>query len=132
MTVITDRRDQSPGPIKDPGTGRVHKSDKALFYTGLVAATALLAFGTMSVMAVLPMIIPGYTSASITSGSMMPTFRIGDVVIAADRGVDDIGPGTIVVYENRDHDLVKSGAGRTESLSPGDISTGSGPSIPTT
>ncbi len=106
MAVITDRRDQSPGPTKDPGTGRVHKSDKALFYSGLLAVTALLAFGTMAVMAVLPMIIPGYTSASITSGSMMPTLRIGDVVIAADHGDAEIAPGTIVVYENRDHDLV--------------------------
>ncbi|TDI36182.1 MAG: signal peptidase I [Acidobacteria bacterium] len=107
MTVISDRRDQSPGPTKDPGTDRVHKSHKALFYSGLLAVTALLAFGTMSVMAVLPMIIPGYTSASITSGSMIPTLRIGDVVIAVDHGGADIAPGTIVVYEDpRKHDLV--------------------------
>ncbi len=106
MTVIEDRPGRSPGPTKDPGTGRVHGSGKALFYTGLVAVTALLAFGTMAVMAVLPMIIPGYTSASITSGSMMPTLRIGDVVIAVDHGDAEIAPGTIVVYENRDHDLV--------------------------
>jgi len=116
MTVIEDRPGRSPGPIKDPGTDRVHKSDKALFYSGLLAVTALLAFGTMAVMAVLPMIIPGYTSASITSGSMMPTLRIGDVVIAADHGDDDIAPGTIVVYENRDHDLVTH---RVVSINPG-------------
>ena len=115
MAVITDRPGRSPGPTKDPGTGRVHGSGKALFYTGLVAVTALLAFGTMAVMAVLPMIIPGYTSASITSGSMMPTLRIGDVVIAADHGDDDIAPGTIVVYENRDHDLVTH---RVVSINP--------------
>jgi signal peptidase len=107
MAVITDRRDQSPGPIKDPGTDRVHGSGKALFYSGLLAVTALLAFGTMSVMAVLPMIIPGYTSASITSGSMMPTLRIGDVVIAVDHAGTEVAPGTIVVYEDpRKHDLV--------------------------
>jgi signal peptidase len=106
MTVITDRRGGSPGPTKDPGTDRVHWSGKALFYTGLLAATALLAFGTMSVMAVLPMVVPGYTSASITSGSMMPTFRIGDVVIAVDHGAAEIAPGTIVIYENSDRDLV--------------------------
>jgi signal peptidase len=116
MAVITDRRDQSPGPIKDPGTDRVHKSDKALFYSGLLAVTALLAFGTMAVMAVLPMIIPGYTSASITSGSMMPTLRIGDVVIAADHGATEIAPGTIVVYEDpRKHDLVTH---RVVSINP--------------
>ena len=107
MTVIEDRPGRSPDPTKDPGTGRVHRSGKVLFYSGLLAVTALLAFGTMAVMAVLPMIIPGYTSASITSGSMMPTLRIGDVVIAVDHGDDDIAPGTIVVYEDpRKHDLV--------------------------
>lgn len=106
MTVITNRRGGSPGPTKDPGTDPVHRSRKALFYTGLLAATALLAFGTMAVMAVLPMIIPGYTSASITSGSMMPTLRIGDVIIAVDHGDAEIVPGTIVIYENSGHDLV--------------------------
>ncbi len=45
MTVIEDRRDQSPGPIKDPGTDRVHKSDKALFYSGLLAVTVGLQGG---------------------------------------------------------------------------------------
>jgi hypothetical protein len=52
MAVITDRPGRSPGPTKDPGS-RVHGSGKALFYTGLLAATALLAFGTTAVMAVL-------------------------------------------------------------------------------
>ncbi len=107
MTVIADQRGRSPGPTRDPGIDRAHRVDVALFYSGLLAVTALLAFGTMSVMAVLPMIIPGYTSASITSGSMMPTLRIGDVVIAVDHGDDEIAPGTIVVYEDpRKHDLV--------------------------
>ena len=107
MTVIEDRPGRSPGPTKDPGTDRVHGSGKALFYSGLLAVTALLAFGTMAVMAVLPMIIPGYTSASITSGSMMPTLRIGDVVIAVDHSDAEIAAGTIVVYEDpRNHDLI--------------------------
>ena len=116
MTVIEDRPGRSPGPTKDPGIARVHKSDKALFYSGLLAVTALLAFGTMAVMAVLPIVIPGYTSASITSGSMMPTLRIGDVVIAADHGGTEITPGTIVVYEDpRKHDLVTH---RVVSINP--------------
>jgi signal peptidase len=107
MTVITDRRGESPGPTRGPGIERVKKGDAALFYAGLVALTALLVFGTLSVMAVLPMILPGYTSVSITSGSMMPILRIGDVVIAADHGGAVIEPDTIVVYEDpRKHDLV--------------------------
>jgi signal peptidase len=81
--------------------------DVALFYSGLVAFTALMVFGALAVMAVVPMIIPGYTSASITSGSMMPTLRVGDVVIAVDHDGTKIAPGTVVVYEEpRRHDLV--------------------------
>jgi signal peptidase I len=107
MTVITDRRGKSPDPIRDPGTARVRKGDAPLFYVGLLALTALLVFGTLSVMALLPMLIPGYTSASITSGSMTPVLHIGDVVIAADHGGRAVEPESIVVFEDpRKHDLV--------------------------
>jgi signal peptidase len=106
MTVIADRRGQSPDPVRDPGTNRVRR-EAALFYIGLVAGTVLLVFGALAVMAVLPMFIPGYTSASVTSGSMMPTLRIGDVVIAVDHDGATIEPDSIVVYEDpRKHDLV--------------------------
>ena len=104
MTVIADHRAQSPGPTRDPGIDPVRV---ALYSCGLVAWIALLVFATLAVMAVLPMILPGYMSASITSGSMMPTLRIGDVVIAADYDGTEISPGTVVVYEEpRKHDLV--------------------------
>ncbi len=107
MTVIADPRGRSPGPTTDPGIARAHRIDIALFYSGLVAFNALLIFGALAVMAVLPMIIPGYTSASITSGSMMPTLRVGDVVIAVDHDGTQIAPDTIVVYEEpRRGDLV--------------------------
>ncbi len=107
MAVITDRRDMSPDPIRDPGTDRVRRTDSGLFFGGLVAVTALLVFGTLSVLAVLPMLAPGYTTASISSGSMMPTLRVGDVVVAADRGGATIAPETIVVYvDPRKGDLV--------------------------
>ena len=106
MTVIADRRGQSPDPTRDPGTDRVRR-EGTLFYAGLFAITALLVFGTLAVMAVLPMFIPGYTSASITSGSMMPALRVGDVVIARDHGGAEIEPDAIVVYEDpRKGDLV--------------------------
>ena len=104
MTVIAEHRSHSPGPARDPGTdrGRV-----VLFSGGLVAWIALLAFGALALMAVLPMILPGYMSASITSGSMMPTLHVGDVVIAADYDGNEAPSGTVVVYEEpRKHDLV--------------------------
>ena len=106
MTVVADRRDQSPDPLRDPGIDRVRR-EAALFYLGLVAITALLVFGTLAAMAVLPTFIPGYTSVSITSASMSPTLRVGDVVIAVDHGGAQIEPDSIVVYEDpRKHDLV--------------------------
>lgn len=104
MALPAGPRVESPGPTRDPGIGRI---DVALFYGGIVAFTALLVFGALAVMALLPMIVPGYTTDSITSGSMMPTLRVGDVVIAVDHDGTDVAPGTVVVYEDpRKHDLV--------------------------
>ncbi len=96
MAVTTKPRHRVRGSGQDPVATR---PDKALFYSGLVAFVALLVVGALSLMAVLPMIIPGYMSASITSESMMPTLRIGDVIIASDDDGTDIRPGTVIVYE---------------------------------
>ena len=104
VTVVAEPRVRSPDPTRDSEIARI---DVALFYSGLLAFTALVVFGALAVIAMLPMIIPGYTSASITSGSMMPTLRVGDVVIAVDHDGTEIAPGTVVVYEEpRKHDLV--------------------------
>lgn len=110
MTAIAGRRDASQGPGRpDPGTRRVEAKggDEARFYVGLVALIAILVFATLAVIALFPMIVPGATSASITSGSMSPKLRPGDVVIAVDRGDVPIPIGTIIVFEDpRRGDLV--------------------------
>lgn len=104
MTVIANPRSRSPDPTRDSEIARI---DVAPFYSGLVAFTALVVLGALAVIATLPMMIPGYTSASTTSGSMMPTLRVGDVVIAVDHDGTEIAPGTVVVYEEpHKHDLV--------------------------
>ncbi len=104
MAVIANPRARFLSPNHDLRNAHV---DVALFYSGLVAFIALLVVGSLSVMAVLPMIVPGYMSASITSESMMPTIHIGDVVIAYDHDGTEITPGTVVIYEEpRKHDLV--------------------------
>ncbi len=103
MTVVADRRDSSRGPAQpDPGSGRARtkRGDEGRFYLGLVSLVALLVFGTLAVIALLPMVIPGYTSASITSGSMMPKLHPGDVVVAVDHGDTPIAVNTIVVFED--------------------------------
>ena len=67
---------------------------------GAVIVLAVLVFGTLAVVAVLPIVIPGVTSASITSGSMEPKLRPGDVVVAVSQGDAPIAEGTIVVFED--------------------------------
>ncbi len=76
------------------------RSDVALFYSGLVALAALMTFGGLTVMTVVPMIVPGHSAASITSGSMMPALRIGDVVVSVEHDGTEIAPDTVVVYED--------------------------------
>jgi signal peptidase I len=103
MTTIADPFDRSPDSEQpDPGGDSVQskRGDEGRFYLGLVALVGLLVFGTLAVIAVLPMVVPGYTSASITSGSMQPKLRPGDVVIAVGNGGAGIKTGTIVVYED--------------------------------
>ena len=103
MTTIADPRDRSPDPEQpDPGSERARskRGDEGRFYLGLVALVGLLVFGTLAVIAVLPMVVPGYTPASITSGSMQPKLRPGDVVIAVGDGGSGIETGTIVVFED--------------------------------
>lgn len=105
MTVIADRTAESPDPIQDPGTGRVRSSAEVRFYAGLICVAGLLVFGTLAVIAALPMVVPGYTSASITSGSMQPTLRTGDVVIATSG--PSVERGEIAVFEDpRSDDIV--------------------------
>jgi signal peptidase I len=103
MTTVAGRRDASQGPDRpDPGTRRVEAKggDEARFYVGLVALIAVLVFATLAVIALIPMVVPGSTSTSITSGSMSPKLRPGDVVIAVDRGYVPIPIGTIIVFED--------------------------------
>jgi signal peptidase len=87
-----------------PGSGRARvrsgRGDEGRFYAGLIALVGITVFATLAIAAVLPVAIPGAYSASITSGSMMPKLRVGDVVIAIDSGDVVIAIGTVVVFED--------------------------------
>lgn len=103
MTVTAYRRDssQSPGqPDSGSSRARTKRAEEGRFYMGLVGLVALLVFGTLAVVTVLPIVIPGTTSAAITSDSMMPRLHAGDVVIAVSQGDAPIAEGTIVVFED--------------------------------
>ncbi len=102
MTTTVSQRAASQSPDQ-PGSGsarvRTKGGDEGRFYAGLVALVGIIVFAALAIIALLPMVLPGATSASITSGSMMPKLRPGDVVIATDRGDDPVAIGTIVVFE---------------------------------
>lgn len=103
MTVLADRSDSSRDPDHpDSGSSRARtkRAEEARFYLGLVGLVALLVFGTLAIVAVLPIVVPSITSAAITSGSMMPRLHPGDVVIAVSQGDTPIAEGTIIVFED--------------------------------
>jgi signal peptidase I len=103
MTNTAVQRDASQSPVQS-GSGsarvRIRRGDEGRFYLGLVALIATAVFATLAVVALLPVVFPGATSASITSGSMMPKLRAGDVVVAVDHGNEPIAIGTIVVFDD--------------------------------
>ena len=78
----------------------------------------LVVYVTMSLAlsAVAPALGFGWTSVVITSGSMSPPFRIGDVVVASPHDGRGLAPGTVVVFS----DPTRSGllTHRIESTNP--------------
>jgi signal peptidase len=71
-----------------------------MFYAGLAGVVVLILFGTLVLMALAPLIVPGWRSAAIISGSMQPAIRAGDVVVAADHDGVGLGPGTVIVFDD--------------------------------
>lgn len=51
------------------------------FLAGVAASGVVVGVSTLLTFALLPAFIPGWTSTSVTSGSMTPAFRVGDVVV---------------------------------------------------
>jgi signal peptidase len=97
------RERPSPRPdqdqLPDPDV-RVEHPSKGRFYAGLAALTVVILFGTLALMAILPILVPGWLSASIISGSMEPVIRAGDVVVASDHDGIGLGPGTVIVFDD--------------------------------
>ena len=87
------------GSLPDPDV-RVWRPPKSRFYLGLAGLTVVIIFGTLAAMALLPIVVPGWQSTAIVSGSMEPAIRTGDVVIAADHSGQGLGPGTVIVFDD--------------------------------
>lgn len=102
MRDIVHVREQSPGSAKpDPGRSRAVRESR--FYLGLVALAAVFIGANLAFFAIIPAILPGWVSVGISSGSMSPAIRTGDVVIArAWDASSEIVPGSIITYETAD------------------------------
>jgi len=107
MRAITTTHESSPDPAPpDSGTARAGRPAKAPFFLGLVALVAVLIGANLVLFALLPHVVPGWTSAGITSGSMDPGIRTGDVVIVKSVDGADLEMGAVVTYRDRDGRLV--------------------------
>lgn len=102
MRGIAHVREQRPDPVRpDPGRSRALKESR--FYLGLVALAAVFIGANLAFFAIIPVILPGWVSVGISSGSMSPAIRTGDVVIARSwDGTSDLVPGSIITYETAD------------------------------
>lgn len=72
----------------------------ARFLVGLVGLFVVFAVTWGAAWASLPALIPGWTSAVITSGSMAPAIGTGDVVVAEPSDGTSLDVGTVVMFED--------------------------------
>ena len=70
------------------------------FYIGLIGLFAVWVTLFLTAFAVAPSIVPGWRSVVITSGSMTPSIRTGDVVVAVPTAGQELGPGTVIVIDD--------------------------------
>jgi signal peptidase I len=70
------------------------------FLAGVAASGVVVGVSTLMTFALLPAFIPGWTSTSVTSGSMTPAFRVGDVVVTQRiSDTTNITPPAVVLVE---------------------------------
>ena len=70
------------------------------FLLGLLGLLVVYVTMSLALSAVAPAVGLGWTSVVITSGSMSPSIRIGDVVMASPHDGRGLGAGTVVVFSD--------------------------------
>jgi signal peptidase len=73
---------------------------EARFYGGLVGLFVVHVTIWLALWSVVPALAFGWSPLVLTSDSMAPTLRTGDVVIAAPHDGSVLGPGTVVLFDN--------------------------------
>lgn len=82
-----------PPPARSPWPEiRFYIGSAALFFVAFMLATAFWV--------VLPTVLLGWSPTAITSGSMEPAIRVGDVVVGNPDVPSDLGPGSVVTFES--------------------------------
>lgn len=76
---------------------RFYLGSAALFFIAFAIATGMWVLG--------PMLVLGWDSAAITSGSMEPSIRVGDVVVFDASIEAPLASGTVVTFEDATGDL---------------------------
>lgn|GEM_PF-3432063 len=75
------------------------------FGVGLAAVFLSTVVVTLSVLAVAAAVVPRWHSTVVASESMLPALRRGDTVVYDERTIDEVGPDTVVVFEDEDRNL---------------------------
>lgn len=70
------------------------------YYTGLLCYSALIVFLTLFCLLVIPKALYGWKSFAVTSDSMNPGIRAGDVVVAKPVDTATLEPGSVIIFED--------------------------------
>lgn len=70
------------------------------FYIGLIGLFAVCVTLLFTAWAVVPNVVLGWQSVVITSGSMAPSIKTGDVVISVPTDGQGLDPGTVIVIDD--------------------------------
>ena len=89
--------DRVPRELSGPGKAAIGGVRFSLGIGGLLVAYATL---WLAAWAVLPALLPGWRSVVISSGSMSPSIRTGDVVVVAPSDGQGLSPGTVAVFSD--------------------------------
>lgn len=109
MTAGTQREYDTPVDLlgqpdvsmrsRDAPAGRSQSFVEGRFYLGLIGLFVSLAALWLTLLVVVPA-LAGWSSIVITSDSMAPTVRSGDVVVAAPHDGIGLGSGSVVVFQD--------------------------------
>lgn len=109
MTAGTQREYDTPVDLlgqqdvsmrsRDAPAGRSQSFVEGRFYLGLIGLVVSLIVFWLTLFVIVPT-LGGWSSVVITSNSMAPTIRSGDVVVAAPHNGAGLGTGTVVVFQD--------------------------------